>query len=200
MAALGLIRMVELTDQNFCEHIAQLSSAQLLSLLHENNPLYDQRGAATVVRMRGWVMLTLARPTLPDTALPFLLEDLDTGVDPYLVATAACALRSYPTPNAAFAPFIVRAITNIRYRDDRVSFETYGAYAIGTNGTTPVRELLATLTWLGPHARAVISEIESLHAGPTALSKKYQPTLKQILNSLQPQIDSDDCCQFAPMQ
>jgi len=141
-------------------------------------------------------MLTLARPTLPDAALPFLLEDLDTGVDPYLVAAAAAALRSYLHPNAAFAPFVVRAITNIRYRDDRVSLDTYGGYAIGTNGTTPVRELLATLTWLGPHARAVISEIESLHTGPTALSKKYQPTLEQILANLQSQTVSDDCCQL----
>jgi len=188
--------MVELTDQNFCEHVEQLPRDQLIDLLHEDNPLYAQRGAATVVRMRGWIMLILARPTLPNAALPFLLEDLDTGVDPYLVAAAASALRSYPTPNIAFAPFVVRAITNIRYRDERVSLETYGAYAIGTNGTTPVRELLATLTWLGPHARAVISEIESLHTGPTALSKKYQPALEQILANLQSQPDSNNCCQL----
>jgi protein SCO1/2 len=188
--------MVEFTEQNFGEHVEHLPPDQLLDLLHEDNPLYDQRGAATVVRMRGWVMLTLARPTLPHAALPFLLEDLDTGVDPYLVASAACALRSYPTPNAAFAPFVVRAITNIRYRDERVSLEAYGAYAIGTKGATPVRELLATLTWLGPHARTVISEIESLHTGPTALAKKYQPPLEQILNGLQSQSESGDCCQL----
>ena len=188
--------MVELTDQNFCEHVEQLPRDQLIDLLHEDNPLYAQRGAATVVRMRGWIMLILARPTLPNAALPFLLEDLDTGVDPYLVAAAASALRSYPTPNIAFAPFVVRAISNIRYRDERVSLETYGAYAIGTNGTTPVRELLATLMWLGPHARAVISEIESLHTGPTALSKKYQPALEQILANLQSQTESNNCCQL----
>ena len=196
MAALGRTRMIEFTEQNFSGLVAQLPRDQLLALLREDHQLYDQRGAATVVRMRGWVVLTLARPTLPDAALPFLLEDLDTGVDPYLVAAAASALRSYPTPNAAFAPFVVRAITNIRYRDDRLSLETYGAYAIGTNGTTPVRELLTTLTWLGPNARALISEIESLHTGPTALSKKYLPTIEQILNSLQTQTESDDCCQL----
>ena len=188
--------MVELTNQNFCEHVEQLPRDQLLSLLREDHQLYDQRGAATVVRMRGWVMLTLARPTLPDAALPFLLEDLDTGVDPYLVAAAAFALRSYPTPNAAFAPFIVRAITNIRYLDDRVSLETYGAYAIGTNGTTPVRELLTTLGWLGPHARAAISEIESLRTGPTALAKKYQPALEEALNSIRPGEETADCCRL----
>ncbi|HEU4932530.1 MAG TPA: hypothetical protein VFT48_10640, partial [Pyrinomonadaceae bacterium] len=143
--------MTEFTDDNFCEQLEQLSPDHLLDLLREDHPLYDQRGASTVVRMRGWVMLTLARNSLPDAALPFVLEDLDTGVDAYLVAAAAAALRSYPTPNVAFAPFVVRAITNIRYRDERLSLETYGGFAIGTKGTSPVRELLTTLTWLGPH-------------------------------------------------
>ena len=143
-------------------------------------------------------MLTLARTALPDAALPFLLEDLDTGVDAYLVGAAAAALRSYPTPTPALAPFVVRAITNIRYRDERLSFESYGAFAIGTKGTSPVRELLTTLAWLGSNARAVISDIESLHTGPTALSKKYQPTVEQILNQMQSNgaVETEDCCRL----
>ena len=189
--------MVEFTDQNFRELLSHISRDELLALLHEQNPIYDQRGATTVVRMRGWVMLTLARTALPDGALPFLLEDLDTGVDPYLVAAAAAALRSYPTANPEFAPFVVRAITNIRYRDDRVSLETYGGYAIGTKGTTPVRELLATLTWLGPNARAVLPDLESLRTGPTALSKKYQPILDEALNSIRAdEVETAGCCQL----
>ena len=189
--------MPEFTEQNFCELLDHLSSDQLVALLREDHELYNQRGAATVVRMRGWVMLTLARTTLPDAALPFVLEDLDTGVDPYLVAAAARALRSYPTPNAAFAPFVVRAITNIRYRDERLSLETYGGFAIGTKGTTPVRELLATLTSLGPHARAIIPEVESLRTGPTALAKKYQPILEDALNSIQAnREETAECCQL----
>ena len=34
---------------------------QLTDLLREDHPLYDQRGTATIVRMRGWVLLALAR-------------------------------------------------------------------------------------------------------------------------------------------
>jgi protein SCO1/2 len=146
--------------------------------------------------MRGWVMLTLGRTTLPEAALPFILEDLDTGVDAYLVAAATAALRSYPNPNPAFAPFVVRAITNIRYRDERLSLDTYGGFAIGTKGTSPVRELLTTLTWLGPHARAVIPDLESLRTGPTALGKKYQPVLEEALNSIRADGETADCCQL----
>jgi protein SCO1 len=194
VAAPGRMLMIEFTEQDFCELLDHLPSDQLVALLHEGHDLYNQRGTTTVVRMRGWVMLTLARTTLPDAALPFILEDLDTGVDPYLVATAASALRSYATPNAAFAPFVVRAITNIRYRDERLSLETYGGFAIGTKGTTPVRELLATLTWLGPHARAVIPDLESLRTGPTALSKRYQATLDDLIEAGDSEIA--DCCQL----
>src|SRR6201988_5466868 len=102
--------MTEFTEDKFGEHVEHLPPEQLLDLLYEDNPLYDQRGATTVVRMRGWVMLTLARTSLTDDALPFVIEDLDTGVDAYLVAAAAAAVRSYPTPGSAFAPFVVRAI------------------------------------------------------------------------------------------
>lgn len=146
--------------------------------------------------MRGWVVLTLARANLPEAALPFVLEELDTGVDAYLVATAAFALRSYSSPNPAFAPFVVRAITNIRYRDERVSLENYGGFAIGSPGTTPVRELLATLLWLGPQASAVVSEVELLRDGPTALNKKYHPNIEQILSVVRSGAETADCCQL----
>ena len=137
---------------------------QLTDLLREDNPLYDQRGAATIVRMRGWVLLAMARAGLSDAALIFVLEELDTGVDAYLVAAAARALRSYPRPAAALAPFVMRALTNIRYRDEPVSFENYGEYSLSTTDTTPVRELFAALAWLGPHARGVLPELEALRA------------------------------------
>jgi len=170
---------------------------ELADLLRENHPVYDQRGAATIVRMRGWVLLALARVGLPDAALLFVLEELDAGVDPYLVAAAARALRSYPSPSPAFAPFVTRALTNIRYRDEPVSFENYGEYAVSSTGTSPVRELLSTLTWLGPHAHEVLHEIESLGGG---ISKKLLIDLDRAVETIRAgeQVDapgtSGTCC------
>src|SRR5262245_24180735 len=89
---------------------------QLTDLLREDHPLYDQRGATTIVRMRGWVLLALARSEVSNAALLFVLEELDTGIDAYLVAAAARALRSYPHPTASFAPFVMRGLNQIRYR------------------------------------------------------------------------------------
>lgn len=66
----------------------------------------------------------------------------------------------------------MRALTNIRYYDEPVSFENYGEYAVSSTGTSPVRELLKTLAWLGPHAREVLREVESLRAPRGGLSRK----------------------------
>ena len=188
------------TEETFCDLIDEFAHdpGQLIDLLREDHPAYDQRGTSTISRMRGWVVLALARINLPETALPFLLEELDTGVDAYLVATAAFALRSYPAPSPVFAPFVVRAITNIRYRDERVSLEQYGGYAIGSTGTTPVRELLATLMWLGPQARSMVSDIELLLSGPTALSKKYHSDVEQVLSTIRSEAGAQntECCQL----
>jgi len=173
---------------------------QLTDLLREENPLYEQRGTATIVRMRGWILLALARVGLPDTALIFVLEELDTGTDAYLVAAASHALRSYRMPSAALAPFVIRAIANIRYYDELVSFEKYGEYSVSSAaGTSPIRELLATLTWLGPHAREVIHDVESLREKHCGLPKKFHKDVNQAVRKIRGNdqvndINAEKCC------
>src|SRR5258708_13567606 len=147
---------------------------QLIDLLRENHPIYDQRGAATIVRMRGWVLLALARAGVSDAALIFVLEELDTGIDAYLVAAAARALRSYPNPGDNLAPFVMRALTNIRYRDEPVCFDHYGEYAVSSTGTSPIRELLMTLAWLGPRPRGILPQLQSLRAERCALATNHR--------------------------
>jgi protein SCO1 len=165
---------------------------QLTDLLREDHPLYDQRGTAATVRMRGWVLLALARCGVSDAALLFVLEELDTGADAYLVAAAARALRSYPSPTAAFAPFVMRALANIRYRDEPVSFATYGEYALSSTATSPLRELLATLAWLGPHARGVLAEVEALRAPREGLSRKLRSDVDRAVAAIRGGDPSDE--------
>ncbi|HEX4553086.1 MAG TPA: SCO family protein [Xanthobacteraceae bacterium] len=172
---------------------------QLTDLLREDHPIYDQRGAATVVRMRGWVLLALARAGVSDAALIFVLEELDTGIDAYLVAAAARALRSYAHPDENLAPFVMRALTNIRYRDEPLCFEHYGDYAVSSTGTSPVRELLMTLAWLGPHARGVLPELEALRAERGGLARKYRIDIDRALHAIRgaDQVDepaAGSCC------
>jgi len=175
---------------------------QLTDLLREDHPLYEQRGAAAVVRMRGWVMLALSRDLLPDSALIYVLEELDAGADAYLVASAARALRAYPNPSPALAPFVTRSLNTIRYHDEPVSFEGYGAYAVSSTGTNPVRELLATLEWLGPHARGVLHEVEALRSQRGGFSKKRLSDIDRAVEAIRsggrPDASSADACCALP--
>jgi protein SCO1 len=193
-----------LSEPQFAALVDALSTdparrGRLTDLLREDHRLYDQRGAATIVRMRGWVLLALARAEVSDAALIFVLEELDTGVDAYLVAAAARALRSYPRPTEALALFVMRALTNIRYRDEPVSFENYGEYATSSTGTSAVRELLATLAWLGPHARSVLQEIESLRAQDGGPSGRLRIDLDRAVQAIggadrADEPDARSCC------
>src|SRR2546430_7554431 len=130
-----------LSEQQFGALVEALSSdptrrAELTDLLREDHPVYDQRSAASIVRMRGWILIALSHVGLTDTALLFVLEELDTGRDAYLVAAAARALRSYANPVAAFSPLVMRALTHLRYHDADVVFDLYGGYALSATRTT----------------------------------------------------------------
>ncbi len=156
---------------------------ELLDLLCEEHALYRDRSTTTIARMRGWVLLAIERAGVSDTALAFVLEELDTGTDPYLVAAAARALRSYPRPGAALVPFVLGALGNIRYRDEPLCFDAYGAYAVSATGTSAVRELLSTLTWLGPHASSAIPSLEAL-SGPGGLPAKLKGDVQRALQAI----------------
>jgi protein SCO1/2 len=172
---------------------------ELTDLLREDHPVFQQRGTATTVRMRGWMLLALARIGLSDATLLFVLEELETGNDPYLVAAAARTLRSYPNPSPAFAPFVIRALVNLRYRDDPVTLESYGGYAASASSTSPVRELLATVAWLGPEARAIVNEVELLRAPYGGLPKRLFPDVDRAVKAIRAGDQGDEsgverCC------
>jgi hypothetical protein len=144
------------TEPDFARHVqsvlaitdAPAARAELVSLLRESHPAYGDRAAATVVRLRGWVMLALERVGVTDGELSHVLEELDKGPDPYMVAAAARALRTYPRPHSLFVPFVQRAIARIRYSDESLTMRQYSGYAFSAPATAATRELRATQRWL----------------------------------------------------
>jgi len=168
---------------------------QLTDLLREDHSVYQQRGTATVVRMRGWILLALARTGVSDAALPFVLDELDTGIDPYLVAVAAHALRCYRQPLPGFAPFLMQALANVRYRDDPVALDEYGGYAIGARATSPVVELLRTLAWLGPNARGSLAALEALAKPDGGLPPRRSPELQRALVAIGAEAAARESCE-----
>jgi len=180
-------------EEAFAAEVKRADAAGLLALLGEDHPVYDGRGTAATVRMRGWALLALGEHKSPE-ALVFLLEELESGTDAYLIAAAARALRSCATPTAALAPVLARALEHIRYRDEPVSFAAYGEYAVGeASDTSPVRELLAALRWLGAHGRAARPAVEALREG--GLPRRLLPEVEETLAALGTGAsDAADCC------
>ena len=105
-------------------HLPQ-GADKLAALLPENLPIYDRRSAAEMARLRGYLLAAFADTGLPDAALPYVIESLETGHVAYEVAGAAIGLRGLEQPSADVMSSLLRAINNLRGADATVSFESY---------------------------------------------------------------------------
>src|SRR5262249_50211297 len=72
------------TEHDFAKHVQGVlaadgreARAELLALMRESHPVYGERGAPAIVRMRGWVMLALERVGVTQDEVIPVLEALD---------------------------------------------------------------------------------------------------------------------------
>ena len=148
----------------------------LVKLLPEQHPIYSGRSTNATVRMRGYILAAFAQVGLPPAGLPYVLDELQNGRDAYLVAAAARALRGVDLPTEHLAPYLMAAIANVRYHDDALSFDAYRPVWPLERYTTAVDEILATLGWLGVHAREHA-------AGPRSAGSRARSTLRVVASS-----------------
>jgi protein SCO1/2 len=144
-------------------------SEELLSLLSEQHPLYAGRSANATTRIRGFILAAFEKAGLPEAALPYVLEELESGLDAYLVAAAARALRG-TAADPRFIPFLRKAQENIRYKDAPVTFDSYKPNWPVANSTTAREEIRKTLASLGmADGRWQTAEESSFTAPPSAI-------------------------------
>lgn len=139
---------------------------ELVTLLPERAPLWEGRTAAEVTRLRGWLLAAFAETGLPTTALPYALETLESGHEPYEVAGAAIAVRGGDGPGPEIVPFLLRAIRNLTGADTTLSFERYDPRWPFARPTTALVEVLRTIAGLGARASSAAAELERLIAAP----------------------------------
>jgi cytochrome oxidase Cu insertion factor (SCO1/SenC/PrrC family) len=167
---------------------------ELIDLLPERHPVYAGRSTNATMRMRGYLLAAFEGVGLPDAVVPFVLEELENGRDAYLVAAAAMALRGSTEPVETYAPFLVSAIRNIRFKDDAVSFTEYKPRWPVSTSTTAMDEIVRTLSWMGPGARQVVSTLESLLRQRFAGSERSKQGLAQIVATLHAQGEQTTTC------
>jgi protein SCO1/2 len=188
-------------DQNTPEErIAALADAvkrdprcrdSLVELLPEQISLYAGRSTNATIRMRGYIMAAFEQAGLPDPAIPYVLEELESGRDAYLVAAAARAIRGLDGPTSHAVPFLLKAIENITYSDDAVSFDSYKPRWPVPSHTTAIEEIMKTFAWLGEHARPALPALEALREDRGALSARARAALEAIVTGLG---NADACC------
>ena len=167
-----------------------------LELLDERHPVYRGVGTPAVTRMRGALLLALGHRALPVTALPFVLEELESAHDAWLAAVAAHVLRKYPEPSASFAEPLLSAILYIQHRDEIVRLENYGGHTPGGETTTAMGEIMQTIGWLGRAGAACVDRLEDLVAqnpGP-ATSAMAGKAIESIRNDSSAAVTTHSCC------
>jgi protein SCO1/2 len=153
----------------------------LVGLLPEEADLYAGRGANTAHRLRGYVLAAFEHVGLPEAALPFVVQELESGRNAYVVAAAAKALRGCPYHPPDAARLLLAAIDNIRYADDAVSFDGYRPRWPRTTYTTALEEIARTFAWLGDHAAPALPALEELYRDTHSLTAEARAVVATVL-------------------
>src|SRR4051812_4226220 len=64
----------------------------LVDLLPERHPLYRNRSANQIIRIRGYILASFECVGLPQSALVYVLQELENNLDAYIVAASAKAI------------------------------------------------------------------------------------------------------------
>jgi protein SCO1/2 len=186
----------------FVQAIKDIPSQNMLlvPLLAERHALYKNKGANQVSRLRGYILSTFEKSGLPDEALPFVLEDLENSRSAYVVAAAAKALRGIKSPTVQVVPYLLKAIINMRYIDDAVTFETYKPQWPLENYTFALKEICITFQWLGAYAKGALDELGRLiDEDALPLSFEITTEIKKAIRCItEDQREVNICCELPP--
>jgi len=175
----------------------------LVNLLPEQSPIYRGRPTGDAERLRGYVLASFEQTGLPESAMAFVIEELESGHTPYVIAAAAKAARGARTVPAHIVPLLLDAIERVRQSDDVVSFDRSGLTGDGAPPTTALMELFRTLAWLGPRARVAVTSLkEFLERQPPAFSDLVRADAEKAVAAVsradQPVAPSCCCDEIAP--
>lgn len=153
-------------------------AAALVPLLSVSHPVYRDRPVGAATRMRAYALAALGETGLPDAALPYVIEILETSYRPMLVAAAARAVRGMEAPDPALAAHLARAVPNIWQVDQPVSFAAFDLNWPLPEYATALTEILDTLAGMGGAARPAVAELRAL---ATACEKRFNPRIHAAL-------------------
>jgi len=157
----------------------------LVALLPEQAAVYDGLGSGEAERLRAHIFAALAAGALPAAALPFVLEELETGTDPAATAAAAMALRGAAGAVAEAEALLLKAAARLAVADSPFPLAP---------GRTALQEVLATLAML-PEAGAESVAALSAMLAQGALSAAARAEAERTLAALRSRrAEKLSCC------
>jgi protein SCO1/2 len=157
----------------------------LVSLLAEQSPVYAGRGSSEAERLRGYILASFETTQLPASALPFVVEELEIGLNPYAVAAAAKAVRGARDLPGRITGLLLDAIDRIRSSDDVVRFDRNAAPGNAEPPTTALMELFRTLAFLGSRGREAEAQLKAmLGQQPPGFSTQVRTEIENALAAI----------------
>jgi cytochrome oxidase Cu insertion factor (SCO1/SenC/PrrC family) len=135
---------------------------ELVDLLPEQSSIYAGRPTGDAELLRGYVLASFEQTGLPQSVMEYVVEDLQSGDNPYVVAAAARAARGAETMPEHIALLLLYAIERIRQVDNVVRLDHAAISENGVKPTTALMELFRTLAKFGPQARIALPALEAM--------------------------------------
>jgi cytochrome oxidase Cu insertion factor (SCO1/SenC/PrrC family) len=158
-------------------HSAPDGANRLVGLLAEQSPVYAGRSTSDAERLRACILAAFESIGTPASAIPFVTEELENGINVQLVAAAAKALRGVTELPRRATALLLDAIERIRGSDDAVRFEQ-GDHP----PATALGELFRTLTWMGPRAAEAEAPLrEMLRQQPSPFAASIRAEIEAAL-------------------
>src|SRR6266850_4582335 len=168
---------------------------RLLKYLPQQHPMYQGRSANEVIRIRGYLFESFAHTGLSESALPFVLEALETGRQAYLVAGAAISLRGLPTPRPEIVPYLLKAVSNMKFVDDAISFESYKPRWPLPSHSTALVEIFRTFQWMGAGAFESVVHLKEL-CRDVYISDRVRSEIRKTIAVIE-HGNRSGCCQWS---
>ena len=171
------------------EHILSIRRAparreELVALLAEQSAIYRGLGMGDAERIRGFVLASFEALGLPDSALPFVLEELETGINPYTMAAAAKALRGARQVSDRTLALLVSAAGRVESNDDNVQYDTMDPGDRVAPRTSALAEIMGTIAALRDRAHGGPTDQAGEHcccaSPPAPVLSAPSPTLRSI--------------------
>jgi cytochrome oxidase Cu insertion factor (SCO1/SenC/PrrC family) len=170
---------------------------ELVAMLAEQSPIYRDLSSGETDRIRGFVLASFERVGLPDTALPFVLEELETGINPYTVAAAARAMRGAPAISDKAFALLVAAAVRIENNDDNVQYDSIDPGDRSAARTSALVEIIRSIGASGSRARHLWTAIDAMASRGNVVPEAMM-AIEQARTKLSGDAQEQCCCGAVP--